>query len=124
MLYFSIPSPNYKDCAAILYKGNLLVNEYSPRGKCKLEEGMSGTLTVATVNLSDGGGAPIKNIGFKVAIKNGRTHTIWMYSEKTLQEVQLEDILKKCERGDRILFMTVDQKYSLPHNEIELNSGC
>ena len=47
-----------------------------------------------------------------------------MYSEKALLEVQLEDVLKKCERGDRIIFMTVDQKYSLPHHEIELNLGC
>ena len=124
VFFSALPYPNYKECAAILYKGNLLVNEYSPRGICKLEEGMTGTLTVATVKLSDSGGIPVKNIAFKVAIKNARTNTIWMYSEKALLEVQLEDILKKCEKGDRIIFMTVDQQYSLPHHEIELNSGC
>jgi len=115
---------NYNDCAAILYKGKLLVDEYSPRGVCKLEQGMTGTLTVATVTLSDDGGAPVKNIGFKVAIKNDRTNTLWMYADKTLQEVQVEDILKKCEKGDRIIFMTVDQKFSLPHHEIDVSWGC
>ena len=117
--------PNYSECAAILYNGNMLVDEYSPKGKCKLEEkNRKGVLSVATVKSSDEGTTPAKNIPFKVAIKNGRTNTIWMYSEKALQEVQLEDILKKCEPGDRIILMTVDQRYSLPHPEIELNWGC
>ena len=124
VFYAPFAIANYSDCAAILYKGNLLVNEYSPEGKCKVEMGMEGTLTVATVQLSGAGGTPVKTIGFKVAIKNDRTNTLWMYSEKTLREVPLEDILKKCEKGDRIIFMTVDQRYSLPHHEIELIWGC
>ncbi|MCO6493834.1 MAG: hypothetical protein J5I98_35770 [Phaeodactylibacter sp.] len=118
--------PNYSECAAILYNGNILVDEYSPTGKCKLDEkSTKGVLSVATVKSSDKGcAAPARNIAFKVAIKNGRTNTIWMYSEKALWEAQLEDILKKCEPGDRIILMTVDQRYSLPHPEIELNWGC
>ena len=126
VFFSALPYPNYKECAAILYKGKLLVDEYSPKGKCKLEQGMKGTLSVATITSSDSDNTPVpaKNIAFRVAIKNGRTNTIWMYSEKNLLEVQLEDILKKCEKGDRIIFMTVDQQYSLPHHEIELNSGC
>ena len=115
---------NYKECAAILYNGKALVEDYSPRGKCKLEEGMKGKLSVSTVELTANRTTPVKKIGFKVAIKNDRTNTLWMYSEKELMEVQLEDILKKCEKGDRIIFMTVDQKISLPHHEIEILSGC
>lgn len=120
----TFPSLRYNNCAAILYKGKLLVDEYSPDGRCKLEEGMKGTLTVATVKLTDKGGTPMKNISFKVAIKNGRTNTLWMYSDEALESVQLEDILKKCERGDSIIFMTVNQTFSLPHHEIEFNWGC
>lgn len=119
-----VVSTNYNNCAAILYKGKMLVNEYSPKGMCMLERGMKGKLTVAAVNLSDDGAIPVKNIGFKVAIRNQRTNTLWMYSDKTEQEVQLEDILEKCEKGDRIIIMTVDRNYSLPHHEISLDGGC
>ena len=115
---------NYKDCVAILYKGKMLVDDYSPKGKCKLEQGMTGALTLATVELSDDGAKPIKNIAFKIAIRNSRTNTIWMYSDETTKEVQLEDVLKKCEQNDRIIIMTVDQQYALPHPEIELLGGC
>lgn len=118
------PAPNYNDCAAIFFNGKMLADEYSPEGKCKLGEGMKGTLTVGTVQLSDGDYIPVKNIAFKAAVRNSRTNTLWMYSEETLQEVQLEDILKKCESGDRIIIMTVDQRYSLPHHEIEVAWGC
>ncbi|MCO6477682.1 MAG: hypothetical protein J5I94_13710 [Phaeodactylibacter sp.] len=118
------PATNYHDCAAIFFEGEMLADEYSPEGKCKLEAGRKGTLTVATVNLSGSAVVPVENIAFKVAIKNNRTNTIWMYSEKASQEVQLEDILKKCEPGDRIIIMTVDQRYSLPHHEVEVAGGC
>ena len=85
---------------------------------------MKGAISVATVSLSEDGGTPVKNISFRVAIKNERTNTMYMYSEKTFQEVQLEDILKSCEIGDKIIIMTVDQKYSLPHHVIDVKWGC
>lgn len=127
IFYTPFSTPKYSDCAAILYKGNLLVDEYSPKGICKIEEDMKGTLTVATIKSSDDGITPFRNIAFKVAIKNDRTNTIWLYSSKAFQEVELEDILKKCEYGDRIILMPVGQRYSLPHHEIEVawkNRGC
>ncbi len=114
---------NYSDCAAILYNGKMLVDEYSPRGICKLEAGMEGKLTVATVMLNEEGGVPIQNLGFKVAIKNDRTNTIWMFSEDTRYEVELKEILKKCEKDDKIILITVDQKYSLTHHEIVVMPG-
>ena len=73
-----IPPPKYTDCAAILFNGKVLVNDYSPEGTCKLEDIRHGTLSVATVNLSEDSKTPAKNIGFKVAIKNHRTNTLSM----------------------------------------------
>lgn len=119
-----IPPPKYTDCAAILFNGKVLVNDYSPEGICKLEDIRHGTISVATVDLSDDSKTPIKNIGFKVAIQNHRTNTLSMYSDETFQEVRLEHIIEKCEMGDHIIIMTVDQKYSLPHHEIEIRWGC
>ncbi len=119
-----VVSPYYNNCAAILFKGKMLVNEYTPKGRCNLERGMKGKLTVAAVNLTDEGATPIKNIGFKVAIRNQRTNTLWMYSDEAVEAVQLEEVLEKCEKGDRIIIMTVDRNYSLPHHEISLDGGC
>ena len=110
----------YNDCAAILYKGDMLVDEYSPRGVCKLESGMKGMISVATVELTDKGGTPKINVGFMVAIENERTKTKYMYSNQVYQEIDLEDILKKCEAGDKIIIMTTDQKYALTHNVIDI----
>jgi hypothetical protein len=117
------PAETFNDCAAILYNDRVLVDSYSPEGKCKLEMGMKGLISVAAVHLT-GCQQVGQKIDFRVAIKNDRTNTLWMYSEETFSELLLEDVLKKCERGDRIIIMTVDQKYSLPHHEIELVWGC
>jgi hypothetical protein len=114
----------FTDCAAIIYKGEMLVDEYSPRGECKLNEGMRGVITVSAVELNEEGGRPVKNIPFKIAIKNGKTNTQWMFSDKTFNKVFLEDILKECNTGDKIIIITTDQKYALPHNEIEILDGC
>ncbi len=115
---------DFNECAAIFYKDKMLVNDYSPRGKCKLESGMKGKLKVYSVSLSEDGAEKIKDIGFKVAIKDGRTNTIWMYSEQTYYEIELDDILKRCRPEDKLIFMTVDRTYSLPHHEVELVFGC
>ena len=116
---------NYHDCTAILLNGKILVNEYSPRGFCKLEPKAKGTISVATVSLDDDGARPTnKKIGFRVAIRNERTNTLWMYSPEVLFEVDLKGILNRCEFNDKIIIMTVDQQYSLPHHEIEVYDGC
>jgi len=115
---------SFSDCAAILYKGEMLVDTYSPDGKCKLETGMTGKISVATVSLSEEGGIPTKEIGFKVAIKNTRTNTLLMYSDDTFFEVELEDLLKACGKDDHLIFITVDRKYALTHHEVEVIPGC
>ncbi len=115
---------NYNDCAAIFYKGKMLVNEYSPKGKCKLETGMEGKLTVSAVSLSDKGAIPTTKIGFQVAIQNNRTNTLRLISQDELFEVELKTILEQCEKGDELIFLTTDKKYSLPHHRVAVIDGC
>ncbi|PSR14057.1 MAG: hypothetical protein DA408_15600 [Bacteroidetes bacterium] len=126
IFFYSPPPPTFQNCAAILFNGKVLVNAYSPQGECKLVGVSKGTLTVATVSFADEGATPVKNISFRVAIRNQRTNTIWMYSAELFQEVKLEDLRKNLEKGDRILIMTEDQDVSLPHHEIEVYwaNGC
>ena len=114
----------YNNCAAIFYNGNMLVDEYSPRGKCKLAHGMKGKLTVSEVILTDITGIPTKSIQFKVAIRNEQTNTLWMYTEKSVESINLEDILLQCQKGDKIVLLTVDKQYALSHNDIDLVWGC
>ncbi len=66
----------------------------------------------------------IVHLSFRNDIRNKKTNTLWMYSKAPLKEVMLEDILKECKEGDKIIFLTEDKRYSLPHNEIELVFGC
>ncbi len=122
--YIPAPDANYKECAAILFDGKMLVDDYSPQGKCKVSAGTKGKLTVSEVQLGCQSAKPLKGVGFRVAIKNDRTNTLWMYSPKVLFEVNIQEVLKKCEQGDSILIMTEDQKYSLPHHVIEVDWGC
>lgn len=121
---FGTSAEPYSNCTAIFYKGKMLVDDYSPDGKCRLEEGMSGRIVISTVSLSDFGAKQTGNVGFKVAIRNTKTNTIWSYSDQVLYEINLEDILKKCEAGDNIIFITTNKQHALPHNEIEVAWGC
>jgi hypothetical protein len=123
-LDFTKPLPNYRQCAAIFFEGEMLVDDYSPKGKCKIDKVVQGLITVSTVDLSDANHTAIKNISFQVAIKNRRTKTIRMFSTEAITEVYLEDILKSCEGGDTVIIMTIDPQYSLTHHEIEVMAGC
>ena len=114
----------YSNCAAVYLNNNMLVNDFSPEGICKVEQGMKGKLQVSTVYFSMDAAQPFTNVGFKVAIKNEKTNTLWMFSDQTFHEIELEKILAKCNQGDKIMLLTVDQQFSLPHHEIEIMWGC
>mgnify|MGYP000903863951 CR=1 FL=1 len=56
--------------------------------------------------------------GVDVAIKDGKSGTIFIYSPRTVKKINVEKILEKCKIGDSILIMTKDTKFSLPHNDL------
>ena len=116
---------DYTDCMAVFFNGEVLVDDYSPRGKMKLQAGKEGVITVAPVSISDGKiNLNGKNALFSVGIKSKRTETIWMYTKEPVTGVKFEDVLKECSEGDKIIIMTIDKKYALPNNEIEVFQGC
>ncbi len=102
----------------------MLVDEYTADGQCAVFPEMTGDLTISTVDFSFGDFGLTLPVLFKVAIKNEQTNTLWMYSEASFIKIRLEDVLKKCQLGDRIILITVDQEYALPHHEIVVKSGC
>lgn len=115
----------YKNNAAILLDGKVLTKDHFRENQPKLFQGMTGKLTVASVSNTSGcNSAAINNIRFQVAIKNSRTNTQWIYSSKNLFELDIDHLLRKCEAGDRIIIMPVDQQYSLSLHEMWVGIGC
>lgn len=114
----------YNDCAAIFKNDKMLVDDFSPRGKCKMEIGTDDKLTVATVALNDEGARKTKDLEFHVAIKNERTSTYFLVTKEPVMSIDWPTIYKQCEEGDKVIILTTDNKYALPHAEIELIWGC
>ena len=114
----------FNECAAIFLNDKMLVNEYTPNGKCKVTENASGILYVSTTELNVFSLLPYQSVGFKVAIRNNKTNTLWLYSEETFMSIDLKKIIEKCEAGDEIIILTVDKSFSLPHNTLEIEWGC
>lgn len=113
-----IGQESFNDCAAICLNKKAIVTDYSPRGICEMELDASGKLAVYTVELTETAITPKQYIGFKIAVRDVATKTIWLFSEETYQEIEVEKVLKQCKKGDTILLLTVDKAFALPHNEI------
>ncbi|GAB3175595.1 hypothetical protein [Telluribacter humicola] len=109
---------NFKHCTAAFLGTQLVVNEYSPKGKCVLPSTSVGTLTVQTVNLSADKVSRVAEIPFKVAIRDKETQTLVMYAKEDFKQVDIRQVLAKCKKGDSIVLLSVDNQYALPHNEI------
>lgn len=111
----------YNDCAAIFFNGSMLVDNYSPDGKCVLNSNRKGELTLYTVSLTDRGNTKVLGLPFRVAIQNDRTGTYWLHTKETVKSILLEDLILECEEGDRLVVITDDKKYALPHGVVELD---
>ncbi|GHB63060.1 hypothetical protein [Persicitalea jodogahamensis] len=109
-----------QQCAAAFLGTGMIVDEYSPRGKCTLPPNTEGQLSVHVVELSADRARSLGKIAFKVAIRRAETNTLTMYSNQNYQEIDLSRILARCHTGDRIVLLTVNDRYSLPHNEIAI----
>lgn len=109
---------NNQQCAASFLNSRMVVDEYSPKGQCKLTLQSMGELTVQTVALSPTESKALVAISFRVAIRNGETNTLSLYSATDVVKVDVKEVLKRCRKGDSLVLMTVSNQYSLPHNEI------
>lgn len=108
----------FTQCSAAFLNTQMVVDEYSPKGQCRLALQSTGELTVQTVALSPTESKALAAIPFKVAIRNGETNTLMLYSSTDAVKVDVKDVLKQCKKGDSLVLLTVSDQYSLPHNEI------
>ena len=108
----------FSTCSAAFLSNKMLVNEYSPKGKCSVAASATGKLTVNTVNLTPAESRAMNRIPFKIAIRDKATKTLTLYSKEDVKQVDVQNVLAKCRKGDHIVLLTLDNQYALPHNEI------
>jgi hypothetical protein len=108
----------FNNCAAAFLDGRMVVDEYSPSGKCVIDRHAGGELTLCAVDLSPEKVAPMEKALFMVALRDANTGTLNMFSTATYQELDIRRVLEKCKPGDRIVLLTIDPRYAVPHAEI------
>lgn len=119
----SFAQSNYSNCSAVFLNNQMVVEEYSDVAKAKISKEAKGWISAGTVNLGDIAKGEKKaeitgKFEFGVAIKDGNTGTITMFSAKTYKKIEVEKVLAKCQKGDSIIIMTLDDEYALPHNNL------
>ena len=112
----------FTDCSAALLNNIMIVDEYSPEGKCVLDSTATGTLTVCTMELwpEKEKCRPTSKLKFMVAFRDHNTKTLMMYSNKVYEEIEISKLTKACRKGYYIVLLTMKDQYALPHNEILL----
>lgn len=117
----SFAQNSFSNCSAAFLNNKMVVNEYTDKGKCSISGETSGNLTVNTVSLSATETKAVDKISFRVAIRDKNTGTLTMFSDDKYTAVDVKSILSKCKKGDRIVLLTLNSEFSLPHNEILVN---
>lgn len=116
----AVAQPSFTTCSAAFVGNKMLVDAYTPGGKCQLANNAKGELTVKTVNLSPKRVEGVDKLAFKVAVRDGATGTLHLFSDETYRQLPIERVLASCKKGDRIVLLTLDRQYALPHNEIQV----
>ena len=110
---------DFTNCTAVLLNNKMVVNEYTPSGKCELAIDAKGVFTVQPVSLGENGSAdPQGKHRFKIAIRDFNTKTMISFSDQTYMEIDASKVLSQCRKGDSIVFITMDRHLALPHNEV------
>ena len=121
--FIACAQEKFSNCSAVFLNDQMIVEEYSDVAKARISKDAHGLISAGTVNLGDVSKGEKKaeitgKFEFGVAIKDGKTGTIMMYSDQTFKKIEAEKILSKCKKGDAIVILTTKDQYALPHNEI------
>lgn len=109
---------NYTNCTAAFLDNKLVVNEYSPEGKCIIDSTATGSLKVCPATYDNNVWTADEPAEFMVAIRDKNTGTICMFSDKRYKKLEVSQVLSQCRKGDHIVLMTMNNRLALPHNEI------
>lgn len=108
----------FNNCSAVFLNQKLVVDDYSPTGKCVVKSTDTGQLTVSTATFENDKWLAGEKIDFKITVRDGRTKTMLSFSNETYHTIDIKKVLAKCQKGDYILISIVKDEYALPHNEI------
>lgn len=108
----------FSNCSAIFLNQKMVVDDYSPKGKCLLQTTTKGQLTVCTAVFENDKWLAVDKIPFRITIRDGETKTLLSYSDKTYKNIDINTVLATCRKGDYILISVLKDEYALPHNEI------
>lgn len=111
----------YARYAGIVHQGKVLENPAKP---LSIMADAKGTLSISAIKREAGKPVPMHRIKFRVAIKDYHTHTLWMYSDKVYEEIDVAELMNTCKVGDKLVFMTVDRRYRLSKHELSIDSDC
>jgi hypothetical protein len=111
----------FNECSAVFLNQKMIVDDYSPAGKCVIDANATGQLTVSTAVYENDTWRAVEKISFKITIRDSKTKTLFSYSDATYEEIDIKKVLAKCQKGDYILISLVKDLYALPHNEILVN---
>ncbi|NUN99494.1 MAG: hypothetical protein HUU01_02635 [Saprospiraceae bacterium] len=107
-----------QNCSAAFVNDKIVVDEYTTTGKCVLPASTTGLLTVQTAELSPEKSIPTGKLSFQIAIRHEQLNTLRMYSKDTYRQIAIEKVLEKCQKGDHIVLLMLEEGYALPHHEI------
>ena len=108
----------FSNCSAIFINQKMVVDDYSPKGKCLVQTATTGQLTVCTAVFENDKWRAVDKIPFRITIRDGETKTLLSFSDKTYKNIDINTVLSKCRKGDYILISVLKDEYALPHNEI------
>ncbi len=111
----------FTNCAAAFLDNKMIVGEYSVKAQAIISLSAHGELSVGTVALSEKENKLVDNFAFSVAIKDKETGTLMLFSKEKYAKIDIQKILSRCHKGDSIVILTLNNEYSLPHNEILVN---
>lgn len=122
LFYFNSSAQKaFTNCAAAFLDKKMIVAEYTPKTKATIALNAQGELSVGTVALSEKENKLVDNVAFSVAIKDKETGTLMLFSKENYAKIDIRKILSICHKGDSIVILTLNNEYSLPHNEILVN---
>ncbi|GAB2586836.1 hypothetical protein [Spirosoma areae] len=109
---------SFSSCTAAFLDNKMVVDEYTTKGRCILPSTATGKLTVCTVNLSPTESKIVDKLPFRIAIRDKNTQALLMFSRDDVKQIDVQNVLAKCRKGDHIVLLTVSNQYAMPHNEI------
>jgi hypothetical protein len=112
-----------QSCSVILFNDKWLINSYDPGERAVLDLSAEGVISVGETGDISLKSFKKEKLEFSIAIrkKTGKLEVLFA----NFKSVKAQDVLKKCEEGDKIVVLLKDsQHYFLPHYEIEVRDGC